>query len=151
MTDRSTARKIFEKWCVDYMDMDKSMENVYNNFAMLFTELDDFRVPWDVARDYADKAIEFHMPSNSTAKFVYKIKNKTHIPFKDWVADWKEAIKQKGLHVFYEVYPIEDEPVKKSRKLKGDGKKSTDEINSEDFYKSSKLVSKEKPLLFGDE
>jgi len=153
---KTKASRIFEKWRVDYVEMDKKRESIRDNFDQLFIALYNAVIPWEEAREIADDAIKHHQPSASTAKFIYAAKKRyTKLSFKEWVESWQADITNKGLASFYDLFPLEDEPNKPVPVKKATGKSNTlegiktdDELNAEDFYKSSKLVTKDSPYLF---
>lgn len=157
MKSKTKANRIFEKWKVDYVEMDKKRESIRDNFDQLFVALYNAAIPWEESREIADDAIKHHLPSKSTAKFIYAAKKRyTKLSFPDWVASWEEDIRNKGLASFYELFPLDEEPKKpipvKKKQSKADtkeGVKTDDDLNEEDFYKSSKIVSRNNPLLFG--
>ena len=156
MKSKTKASRIFEKWRIDYIKMDKKRENIRDNFDQLFIALYNAAIPWEESREIADDAIKHHLPSKSTAKFIYAAKKRyTKLSFSEWVDSWEEDISNKGLASFYDLFPLEDEPdkpvpVKKtsSKANSLEGIKTDDELNAEDFYKSSKLVTKDNPYLF---
>ena len=156
MKSKTKANHIFEKWRVDYVEMDKKRESIRENFDQLFIALYNATIPWEESREIADDAIKYHLPSTSTAKFIYAAKKRfTKLSFKEWVESWEADITNKGLASFYDVFPLEDEPdkplpTKKAGKVNSlKGMQSDDELNADDFYKSSKLVTKDNPRLFG--
>lgn len=156
MKSKTKASRIFEKWRVDYVEMDKKRESIRDNFDQLFFALYNAAIPWEESREVADDAIKHHLPSASTAKFIYAAKKRyTKLSFKEWVESWEVDITNKGLASFYDLFPLEDEPDKPTpvKKVTGkanslEGIKTDDELNAEDFYKSSKLVTKDSPYLF---
>ena len=157
MKSKTKANRIYEKWRVDYVDMDKKRESIRDNFDQLFISLYNAAIPWEESREIADEAIKHHLPSASTAKFIYAAKKRyTKLSFKEWVTSWEEDIRNKGLASFYELFPLDEEPdkpvpVKKasSKANSLEGIKTDDDLNEEDFYKSSKSVSRSSPFLFG--
>lgn len=159
MKSKAKANRIFEKWRVDYVEMDKKRESIRDNFDQLFVALYNAAIPWEESREVADDAIKHHLPSVSTAKFIYAAKKRyTKLSFKEWVASWEEDIRNKGLAAFYDMFPLDDEPekpapVKKTvaRSKPSAGIKTDDDLNEDDFYKSSKLVTKDSPYLFDNE
>lgn len=151
----SKAGHIFEKWCIDYIEMDKKRESIRDNFDQLFYALHNANTPWEKAREIADDAIKHHLPSPSTTKHVYNAKKKfIKLSFKEWSESWEADIRNKGLASFYEFFPLEFETdFKPTKTPRGkahtlEGMKTDDDLNEEDFYKSSKLVSKSNPYLF---
>ena len=71
---------------------------------------------------------------------------------------WKDDITNKGLASFYDLFPLEDQPDKPVPVKKATGKANTlegvktdDDLNADDFYKSSKMVTRDNPRLFGNE
>lgn len=159
MSSKTKANRIFEKWRVDYVEMDKKRESIRDNFDQLFFALYNANIPWEESRDIADDAIKHHLPSTSTAKFIYAAKKRfTKLSFKEWKESWEEDIRNKGLASFYDLFPLEDEPEKPAPTKRATGKanslkgmKTDDDLNAEDFYKSSKLVTRDNPRLFGNE
>lgn len=159
MKSKTKAAHIFEKWRVDYVEMDKKRENIRDNFDQLFFALYNAAIPWEESREIANDAIKHHLPSTSTAKFIYAARKRyTKLSFKEWVESWEADISNKGLASFYDLFPLEDEPNKPIPVKKATGKANTlegmktdDDLNEEDFYKSSKTVSRNNPFLFGNE
>lgn len=165
MTKNIKAKRIFEKWKVDYIAMDKKMSSVRSNFDELFYALYIASISFDTAYDYVDDAVAHHLPSASTAKYVWNIKKNSvkktspDMTYKEWLDRWKEDIRIKALASFYELFPIENEiprdiiskPIKESKTKINESIKTDDELNEEDFYKSSKIFSKDKPFIFLDE
>ena len=156
MKSKTKASHIYEKWCVDYVDMDKKRDSIRDNFDQLFFELFNASVSWEEARELAEDAIKHHLPSSSTAKHIWSLKKKfIKLQFKEWVESWEQDIRNKGLASFYDLFPLENNtpdkplPTKKVRAKKTQGMQTEDELNAEDFYNSTKLVTKENPLLFG--
>jgi len=158
LKSKTKANHIFEKWRVDYVEMDKKRGSIRDNFDQLFFALYNAAIPWEESREIADDAIKHHLPSASTAKFIYAAKRRyTKLSFKEWVESWEEDIRNKGLASFYDLFPLEEEPDKpvptKKTRTKADsleGIKTDDDLNEDDFYKSSKTISRNSPFLFGD-
>jgi hypothetical protein len=153
---KNKAEHVYEKWCVDYVKMDKKRESIRDNFDQLFFALYNESVSWEDARNIADEAIKHHLPTASTAKHIWGLKKKfIRLSYKEWVESWEEDIRNKGLASFYDMFPLEsnapkkEPPPKTTRAKKTEGIKTDDELNAEDFYNSTKLVTKDNPRLFG--
>jgi hypothetical protein len=163
VTKNVKAKRIYEKWKVDYITMDKKMSSIRGNFDELFHALYIASVSFDDAYEYVDEAVAHHLPPASTAKYVWNIKKSSakrinpDLTYKEWLDQWKEEIRIKALASFYELFPIENDvprdiiakSIKESNKI-NKGVKTDDELNEEDFYKSSKVFSRDKPFIFID-
>lgn len=155
VSKKTKANRIFEKWKVDFVKMDKKRENMRENFDQLFYSLYAASIPYDIAREIVDDAVGYSLPSHSTAKYVWKVKKPyVKTSYKEWLDGWKDDIRNKALAAYYELYPIEEKdilppplPTKKTRKTQK-GIATDDELNEEDFYNSSKKVTRENPFFF---
>jgi hypothetical protein len=155
------ANRIYEKWKVDFVNMDKKRDSIRDNFDQLFYALYCATIPWDMAREIVDDAVAHHLPTPSTIKYVWNAR-KQHIklPYKDWLDNWKDDIRNKALASFYEYFPLDEEPEvppplsqtknthSNNKKTQNQGLKTDDELNEEDFYQSSKLFTRDTPFLF---
>lgn len=156
--NKTKADHVYEKWKIDYINMDKKSDSIRDNFDQLFYALFNASTPWEEARDIADDAIKHHLPTASTAKFVWTTKKRfVKLSFKDWTDSWETDIRNKGLASFYVMFPLETEPDKPLpipqtlTKAKESSIQTDDELNTEDLYNSSKIISKERPWFFGNE
>jgi hypothetical protein len=89
--------------------MDKTHTKVDGNFDVLFCNLKNSKVNFDLAHEIMNKAIIAHYPNQSIIDNVYKrinatLKGKTKQEFSD---DWKESISASGKRMFYSQYDIE--------------------------------------------
>lgn len=115
--------QIFNKWKIDFIEFDKKREAVKDNFDSLFYQLFVAAVGFDIAYDIIDDAVAHHLPSESVAKHIWKIRRR-HVKttYGEWLGAWRDSIKKKAYQSFYEFYSVEEPAVQKITKATKEGK-----------------------------
>ena len=161
MSKTTKANRIVDKWKVDLAKLDKKNPSLLDHYDQLFYSLYIAAVEFDIAREIAENIIPLVLPSMSIAKSVWqKRRHAVKMTFPEWLELWKNNIRNDILAAYYEYYPIElgeakppppKQVVKTSKANSLDGMKTDDELNEEDFYRSSKKVTRDNPFIFHKE
>lgn len=159
MSDKTVAKFIYERWITAIKSEDKR-GNMKPTFEVLAADLFAAGVAFEIANDMLKQAAKDLYPNNSIIKKVYAVSNaRKWSSLIEFTANWHKKLDETALASFYEYYDIEGidpnklAPTKKLKVLKqeAEGMVSDDELNQEDFWKSTKLVTKSNPWLFDKE
>jgi len=110
MSDKRRAKQIYDRWKSGLINLDKSYNNISNNFDNLFFELYSASVVFDVAEDFIKDATAAHMPSLPIAKRTYSVmssKTTKHATFNEFYKSWKDGITDKAKNSFYSFFSLE--------------------------------------------
>ncbi len=161
MSDKMTAKHILERWNVSIKREDRKHENMQPLFEQLASQLFAAGVSFEISHDLMKQGAKSLYPTQETIKHVHgrsparKFKNLV-----EFTRGWQESLDTAALEAFYLYYDIQGidpnklAPTKKLSVVKQDehqGMVTEDELNEEDFWKSTKIVTKSKPWLFSDE
>lgn len=156
MSDKSKAKLLFERWTVSIKREDRRHEKMPELFDDLVMQLFTAGIEFELAHETAKAASKYMYPSIDVIKHVYnKSSAKKFQTMQEFIKSWQDSLDKSALTAFYNYYSIEDDPLlkktNKESKSVGHGMVTEDELNQQDFWKSVKGVSKEKPWLFNDE
>lgn len=134
------AHMIYEKWCADLRNKDKSIGNVYNNFYELFDDMKKANIDFDGAYPYLEQAVRHHNPSPVLAKNIYKTRPNAqkHATEQDFLSNWKQLIKDTGTSAFYDLYPLKSSDDDVKDKL--DGEVSLNGMSREEYNAQREYV-----------
>lgn len=102
------VKLVYERWCADLRNKDRSKDYIYSNFYELFEELKRAEATFEVAYAYLDPAIRNHYPSVSLIKGLYKNRpkmQKLHTE-QEFAGNWRQLIKDLATNAFYDIYPL---------------------------------------------
>ena len=159
MFDKSKTKLLLERWAVSIKREDRKHDNMPGIFDDLASQLFSAGIEFDVAYLTMKAAAKEMYPVSETIKHVYaRSPMKKMSSLQEFTKSWQESLDKSSLKAFYEYYDIDGvDPSKikqiqkvKSSKVDDGGIVSEDELNQEDFWKSSRKVSKNKPWLFED-
>jgi hypothetical protein len=159
MSDKSRAKLILERWLINIKREDRKHDKMPGIFDSLAAQLFAAGIEFDAAYDLVKTGSKMMYPATETVKIVYN-RSKKRSSLQEFTKTWQESLDKSALEAFYTYYDIEGidptkiAPTKKVSVVKTEepgGMVTEDELNEEDFWKSTKSVSRAKPWLFDDE
>lgn len=152
MTDKNKAKLILERWLIGIKREDRRHDKMPSLFDSLASQLFLAGIDFDVSYSCMKEASKSLYPAAETVRHVYsKSIAKKGLSINDFAKKWHESLDKASLEAFYEYYKIDGiENTKVLSKPDSSGMKTEDELNEEDFWKSTKLVSKDRPWLYED-
>ena len=123
---------IYDRWKAALSTKDRKRENTPSNFDDLFEQLFNAGATLDQAKDICAEAIKAHLPSSTTAKFVWNSVRRepkmNGVTFNEFVADWHKDIADaanNSMYIFFPIPPSTDDDGEP--KVLGDNKMSMKE------------------------
>lgn len=160
MFDRGKTKLLLERWSVSITREDRKHDNMPSIFDDLASQLFAAGIEFDVAYETMKAASKTMYPIPETIKHVYNRSSMKKVSsLQEFTRSWQESLDKSSLKAFYEYYSIDGvdaSKIKQIKKVKASkatdegGMVTEDELNQEDFWKSSKKVTKNKPWLFED-
>lgn len=113
------ANLLFDRWKADLKEMDRSRKNVEANFDVLFTNLKDSNISFELAHQILAKAIIAHYPPAGAVDMVYKNWKGMGKTKQEFLEDWKEDISAAAKRAFYSLYEIDGTEKKEEKSYGG--------------------------------
>lgn len=161
MSDKLRGKHILERWTVGIKREDKKHENMPAIFESLAGQLFAAGIEFETAYDLMKTSAKLMYPVPEVIKRVYASNPmKKFQTLMEFTKSWHESLDKSAIVAFYGYYDIEGSdptkipPSKKISPVKQEdegGIVSDDELNQEDFWKSTKSVKRDRPWLFDDE
>jgi len=163
MSDNKRARQILERWNSNIKIEDKKHKNMPPLFDAIACDLQAGGIEFEVAEDIMKEAAKRMYPSADLCRNTYKNKKMrggTDQTIQEYTRAWQESLDaaaMKALYDHYDIVGIDYTKVSTVKRIEpklnpdASGMKTEDELNDEDFWKSTKLVTKDNPWLFSDE
>jgi len=107
---KKRAQLIFEAWKTSLVNRDRSSSALLENFDDLFYEMYSSSIDLELAHDYLSLAVQAHLPSKQTLKYIHKkvktLPGRAELSEQDFFESWKQLIEQAANQAFYARFPI---------------------------------------------
>ena len=161
MSDKIKAKRILERWDSGIKSKDKKSANMPPLFDAVANELFMAGIDFDIAEEAMREAAKMMYPSPDIIRSFHKNNSyNRQQTVQELAKTWHESLNKAAAEAFYRYFDIDGIDRTKTPSIKrtdpkinsaASGDQSVDEVNREDFWKSVKIVSKDKPWLFDDE
>jgi hypothetical protein len=161
MSDKIRAKQILERWHSNIKSEDKKSKNMPPLFDAIAYELFAGGIDFETAETTMKEAGKRMYPASDLVRAFYKNRSRgKDQTIQEFTKLWHESLDSAAMKALYDHFDIVGVDYTKVSTVKrtqpqlnpaSPGMKTEDELNEEDFWKSTKLVTKDNPWLFGDE